>query len=92
MKTNRRKIELFVRPVTKKEKNSKINNQRRIMLTLTKIFGPSFTGKTYLMLKLLSRISPDRDIYIITKAPPEQFPSSKIKIKEISDEIKPLNE
>ena len=51
--------------------------------------GPSFSGKTYLMLKILSRI-PDRDIYIITKSPPEQY--SKIKIKEISDEIKPLNE
>ena len=43
------------------------------------------------MLKFLSRIS-DRDIYIITKSPPEQFSNSKIKIKEISDEIKPLNE
>ena len=47
--------------------------------------------KTYLMLKILSRIS-DRDIYIITKSPPEQYSNSKIKIKEISDEIKPLNE
>ena len=43
------------------------------------------------MLKTLSRI-PDRDIYIITKSPPEQNPNSKIKIKEIGDEIKPLNE
>ena len=43
------------------------------------------------MLKILSRIS-DRDIYIITKSPPEQYTNSKIKIKEISDEIKPLNE
>ena len=41
------------------------------------------------MLKTLSRI-PDRDIYIITKSPPEQYTSSKIK--EIGDEIKPLNE
>ena len=43
------------------------------------------------MLKTLSRI-PNRDIYIITKSPPEQYSNSKIKIKEISDEIKPLNE
>ena len=42
------------------------------------------------MLKILSRIS-DRDIYIITKSPPEQFSNSKIKIKEIN-EIQPLNE
>ena len=43
------------------------------------------------MLKIVSRIS-DRDIYIITKSPTEQYTNSKIKIKEISDEIKPLNE
>ena len=43
------------------------------------------------MLKILSRI-PDPDIYIITKSPPEQYTISKIKIKEKSDEIKPLNE
>ena len=42
------------------------------------------------MLKTLSRI-PDRDNYIIT-LPPEQYNNSKIKIKEISNEIKPLNE
>ena len=34
----------------------------------------------------------DRDIYKITKSLPEQYTKSKIKIKEISDEIKPLNE
>ena len=43
------------------------------------------------MLKILSRIS-DRDIYIITKSPPEQYTNSKIKNKEINDEIKPLND
>ena len=62
------------------------NNNNRTLLS-----GPSFSGKTYLMLKILSRL-PDRDIYIITKSPPEQYSNSKIKIKEISDEIKPLNE
>ena len=43
------------------------------------------------MLKILSRL-PDQDIYIITKSPPKQYTKSKIKIKEIGDEIKPLNE
>ena len=43
------------------------------------------------MLKNLSR-RPDRDIYIITKSPPGQYSNSKIKIKDKSDEIKPLNE
>ena len=62
------------------------NNTNRTLLV-----GPSFSGKTYLMLKILSRTI-DRDIYIITKSPPEQYTNSKIKIKEISDEIKLLNE
>ena len=62
------------------------NNNNRTLLV-----GPSFSGKTYLMVKTLSRI-PDRDIYKITKSPLERYTNSKIKIKEISDEIKPLNE
>ena len=43
------------------------------------------------MLKILSRIS-DRDFYIFTESPPEQYTKSKIKIKEINNENKPLNE
>ena len=43
------------------------------------------------MLKFLSRMI-DRDIYRITNSPPEQYTNSKIKIKEISDEIEPPNE
>ena len=62
------------------------NNNNRTLLV-----GSSFSGKTYLMLKILSRMM-DRDIYIVTKSPPEQYTNSKIKIKEINDEIKPLNE
>ena len=69
-----------------KIENGNENNNNRTLLV-----GPSFSGKTYLMLKILSRIS-DRDIYKITKSPPEQYSNSKIKIKELSDEIKPLNE
>ena len=66
-------------------KTENYNNNRTLLL------GPSFSGKTHLMLKIVSRIS-DKDIYIITKSPPEQYTNSKIKIKETSDEIKPLNE
>ena len=43
------------------------------------------------MLKIVSRMI-DRDFYIITNPPPEQYTCSKINIREISDEIKPLNE
>ena len=43
------------------------------------------------MLKTFSRI-PARAIYITTKSSPEQYTNSEIKIKDISDEIKPLNE
>ena len=70
---------------------SKIENVNNYNNNRTLLDGPSFSGKTYLMLKILSRIS-DRDIYIITKSPPEQNSNSEVKIKEISDEIKPLNE
>ena len=69
----------------KVENGNNINNNRTILV------GPSFSGKTCLMLKTLSRI-PDRDIYSITNSPPEQYTNSKIKIKEIGNENKPLNE
>ena len=84
----KRKNNLIQNKITTSDQQPKIENcnNNRILLV-----GPSFSGKTYLMLKILSRI-PDRDIYIITKSPPEQYSNSKNKIKEISDEIKPLNE
>ena len=69
----------------KYENGNNINNNRTILVV------PSFSGKTYLMLKFLSRI-PYRDTFIITKSSPEQYFNSKIKIKEISDENKSLNE
>ena len=50
-----------------------------------------FLGKIHLMLKNPSRLS-DRDVYIITKLPPEQDSIPKIKIKEIGEQFKPLNE
>ena len=86
----KRKININTLPPNKNTENvnkqSKFENNNRTLLV-----GPSFSGKTFLMIKILSRIS-DRDIYIINKSPPEQYTNSKIKIKEISDEIKPLNE
>ena len=64
----------------------KLNNNNRTFLV-----GPSFSDKSYLMSKILSRM-PDRDNYMITKSPLEQFLNSKMKIKEIEEEIKPLSE
>ena len=83
-----RKNNLVQNEITTSHQQPKVenNNNNRTLLV-----GPSFSGKTYLMLKILSRL-PVRDIYIITKSPPEQYSNSKIKIKEISVEIKPLNE
>ena len=60
------------------------NNNRTHLVEL------SFSGKTYFMLEIFSRI-PDRDIYIINKSPPEHYTESKIKIKEMGEKIKPLN-
>ena len=57
----------------------------------TLIVGKHFSGKTYLLLKIFSRI-PNRDIDIVNKAPPDQYSNSKIKIKEIGEEITPLKE
>ena len=43
------------------------------------------------MLKNHSRI-PNRDIYIITKSPPDQNSNPKIKLKETIEEVIPLKE
>ena len=79
----------FDSSLLKKPKTDNVNteNNKRTLLA-----GCSFSGKTYLMSEIFSRIPPDRNIYIITKSPREQFSNSEIKTKEISDEIKPLNE
>ena len=79
----KRKDNLIQQP--KIENGNDINNNRTLLV------GSSFAVKTYLMLKVLSRLI-DRDIYIINKSPPEQYTNSKIKIKEITDEINHLNE
>ena len=83
---NKRENNLVQNEITTSLQQPKIENINRILSV-----GPSFLGKTYLMLQVLSRI-PTRDIYIITKSPPEQHTNSKIKIKEITDENKPLSE
>ena len=87
----KRKNKLVRNEITISDQQAKIENGNNINNNRTLLVGPSFSGKTYFILKTLSRI-PDRDIYVITKSPPEQYTNSKIKIKEISDEIKPLNE
>ena len=43
------------------------------------------------MLKSFSRVS-NRDIYIFTKSPPQQYSSFEVEIKEIGEEIKPLSD
>ena len=43
------------------------------------------------MLKVVAGMS-NQDIYIITKSPPEQSSRSRIKIKEIGEEFKPLKQ
>ena len=60
---------------------NKNNNNNRTLLS-----APFFSGKTYLVLKTLSR-TPDGDIYVITKSAPEHYSNSIIKIKEVSDDI-----
>ena len=57
----------------------------------TLILGPCFSRKTNRILKNFSRI-PYRDFYIFTKSPFERYSNSKIKIKEIDEEIRCLNE
>ena len=87
----KRKNNLVQNEITISHQQQKIENGNNISNNRTLLVGPPFSGKTYLMLKILSRM-PDRDNYIITKSPPEQYTNSKIKIKEIGDEIKPLND
>ena len=66
-----------------------LTNNQKVIKTLTKknktlLVGPSFSGKTYLMLNYLSR-KPDQDIYIFIKSTLEQYSKSKIKIEEKKD-------
>ena len=56
----------------------------------TLLVGPIFLSGTHSLLKILPR-KPVRDIYKITKSPPEQYSNSKIKNGKVGAEIKPLN-
>ena len=87
----KRKNNLVQNEITISHQQPKIENGNNNNNNRTLLVGPSFSGKTYLLLRTFSRI-PDRDIYIITKSPPEQYSNSKIRIKKIGDEIKPLSE
>ena len=87
----KRENNLVQKEITISHQQPKIENGNNNNKNRTLLVGPSFSGKTYLMLKTLSRI-PDRDIYIITKSHPAQYTDSKTTNKEIGDEIKPLNE
>ena len=78
-------------------KNTLIQNQQSMIdkantnsNNRTLLVEPSFSGETYLILKILSRIRAQHN-YLTTKSPPEQNSNSKIKIKEISDQIKISN-
>ena len=51
--------------------------------------GPSFSSATNFMLRNLSRM-PTRELQIITKSPPKQYSTSKVKVKENREEMKPL--
>ena len=82
---------LIQNEVTSSHKQPKIEHDNNNYNNRTILVGPSFSGKPYLMLKVLSRI-PNRDIYIINKSSLEQYSNSKIRNKKISDEIKPLSE
>ena len=90
-KKKKRKNNLIQNEFTSSQQQPKIEHDNINFSNRTILVGPSFSGKTYLMLKILSRI-PNQDIYIITKSPPKQYSISKIRIKEISDEIKPISE
>ena len=73
----KKEIEITIshqQPKMEHDNNNNYNNR-------TLLVGPSFSGKTYLMLKILSRI-PNRDIYIITKSPQDIIPILKSKSKK----------
>ena len=69
-----------------KIENVNTNNNNRIIFV-----GTSFWGKFYLMSRIVSRI-PNRDFYIMTKSPSEQYTNSKNKIKKIEEGKKTLKD
>ena len=77
----KRKHNLVQNKITISHRQPKIENGNNNNNNRTVLVGPSFSGKTYLMLKTLSRL-PDRDIYIFTKSPPNSIPILKSKLKK----------
>ena len=57
----------------------------------TLLVGPSFSSRTHLMLKILSRLT-DEDVFRLNNSHPEQYSNSKIKIKAIDEAIVSPNE
>ena len=92
IKIFKKRIELFVRTVTKKNEKSnestlmqsqqpKIDNVSTNISNGTLLVEQSFLAKTYLILKILSRRL-DREIYIISKSPPDQYSVLKSKMEK----------
>ena len=80
---NRKKYNKIILPEEQKHNNtpniSKHENHRHV------IIGPSNTGQTFYMLKILEKIGNKRPIHIITRSP-NQYPNYKT-----STDIKPIN-
>ena len=72
-------------------KQLKINNVYKYRSNSTLLIGPSSSDKTYLIVKILSRI-PNRDIHSFTESPSEQYSNSKIKNKNLREKIITLSE
>ena len=74
-----------------RNQEAKINRNINNYNNWTHLVGPSFSGETYLMLKIRSWI-PHRDIDTTTKSPPEQYFNTEVKTKEVGEEISHLNQ
>ena len=90
-KTKNNNESLIQNKITAFHKQLKINIVYNHRSNRTLLIGPSFSDKTYLELKILSRI-PNRDIHSFTKSPSEEYSISKIKNKKLREEIIPLSE
>ena len=87
----KRKIILIQNEIVTSHQQPKIANGNNNKNNRTLLVGCAFAGKTHLLLKVLSRL-PNWDVYITTKSPRDQYSNSKIKVKEVSAEIKPVSE
>ena len=69
----------------------KIDTVKNTINNRTLLVGSSFLVKLIFCLNFFSRM-PNRDFYIITKSPPEQYSNFKIKTKETGEKINRLSE